>query len=130
MGLLFLSHSNVDDVAAEAVRDWLIAEGHDSIFLDHNALDGIVGGEGWEERLYTELRRCRALVTLLSPQWLESPWCAAEVSHAQALRKAIIPLQVTDIDKGLFDSRVPPLFVGCKLLTGKTQTLNSGFVTP
>src|SRR5271165_2453039 len=108
MSFLFLSHSSADDAVAEAVRGWLTAEGHESIFLDHHAHDGIVGGEAWEERLYTELRRCRALVALMSPQWLESPWCTAEVNHAQALRKGIIPLQIAGIEEATFRHRVPP----------------------
>ena len=64
MDAFSFSHSSKDDAVASAVRHWLSAEGHQSIFLDHDEHDGIVGGEAWEERLYTELRRCRALLAL------------------------------------------------------------------
>lgn len=77
MGTIFLSHSSKDDASASALRGWLEAEGHQAIFLDHDAVDGIVGGAPWEERLYTELRRCRAVIALVSPDWLNSPWCVA-----------------------------------------------------
>lgn len=108
MGFLFLSHSTKDDAVAEGVRQWIANEGHQSVFLDHHAEDGIAGGEVWEERLYTELHRCRALVVLLSPNWLDSPWCVAEISHAQALRKAIIPLQIAEIEPALLTNKAPP----------------------
>lgn len=109
MSFIFLSHSSRDDAAAGALRDWLAAEGHQSIFLDHDEHDGIIGGEIWEERLYTELRRCRALVALVSSDWLSSPWCAAEVNHAQALRKPVIPLRIASIDPADYARMAPPV---------------------
>src|SRR5438093_702612 len=51
---------------------------------------------------------CRALIALLSPKWIESPWCTAEVNHAQALRKSIIPLRIAAIDETAFDRSAPP----------------------
>jgi WD40 repeat protein len=109
MGTIFLSHSSRDDAAASALRGWLEAEGHQAIFLDHDAADGIVGGTSWEERLYTELRRCRALIALVGEDWLNSPWCAAEANHAQALRKPVLPLMLRPIDGTLFAARAPPV---------------------
>jgi len=71
VGFVFISHSSREDRTANALNNWLIAEGHEAVFLDH--VD-IVGGDEWEERLYTELRRCRALIALISANWLASPW--------------------------------------------------------
>ena len=116
MSFIFLSHSTMDDSMAGAVRDWLAAEGHQSIFLDH---EGIVGGELWEERLYTELRRCRALLALVSSDWLVSPWCIAEANHAQALRKPVIPLCIRGVDRQHMRKARPPDCVACRPSTGK-----------
>src|SRR5580658_7818621 len=127
MGFLFLSHSNADDVAAEAVRDWLIAQGHDSIFLDHHAQDGIVGGEVWEERLYTELRRCRALAALLSrsgsnllgaPLTSVMPRRSRRESYRSWLPASMKPLSTIAFR---------PRFAACRLLTGAMRTLKNGF---
>jgi hypothetical protein len=77
MNPIFLSHSNHDDGTAGALREWLSSEGYEAVFLDHHECDGIRGGEVWEDRLYTELRRCRALIALVSSHWVASPWCVA-----------------------------------------------------
>ncbi|WP_187144413.1 TIR domain-containing protein [Microvirga massiliensis] len=109
MSFIFLSHSSQDDAAAGALHDWLREEGHAAVFLDHDAEAGIVGGETWEERLYTELRRCRALIALVSPDWLASPWCAAEADHAQALRKPVLPIRIKPIDPTEYAAKAPPV---------------------
>jgi Novel STAND NTPase 1/TIR domain/WD domain, G-beta repeat len=110
MSFIFLSHSSQDDAVADALHDWLREEGHTAVFLDHDAAEaGIAGGETWEERLYTELRRCRALIALLSPDWLASPWCAAEADHAQALRKPVLPLRIKSIDSAQYAAKAPPV---------------------
>jgi WD40 repeat protein len=109
MSYVFLSHSSQNDVVANDVQTWLEKEGHQSIFLDHDAADGLVGGEPWEERLYTELRRCRGLIALVSPAWLASPWCLAEASHAQAMRKPVIALRIADIGNEDYDHAAPPV---------------------
>ncbi|MEJ8848531.1 TIR domain-containing protein [Variovorax rhizosphaerae] len=109
MGTIFLSHSSRDDAAASALRVWLEAEGHQAIFLDHDAADGLIGGTPWEERLYTELRRCRALIALVDEAWLNSPWCVAEANHAQALRKPVLPLTLRPIDEAQLAAKAPPV---------------------
>src|SRR3954471_7489122 len=98
MSFIFLSHSSHDDAAAGALRTWLQEEGHAAVFLDHDAESGIAGGEPWEERLYTELRRCRALIALVGPDWLASPWWAVEPANPEALPKPVLPLRIKPID--------------------------------
>jgi hypothetical protein len=109
LSAIFLSHSSHDDATAGAVREWLRSEGYETIFLDHHECDGIGGGEAWEERLYTELRRCRALIALVSPNWVASPWCVVEVSYAHALRKTIIPLRIADLGTEAYGRQEPPV---------------------
>jgi TIR domain len=70
VGYIFLSHSSQDHDTSDILRSWLQGEGHQAIFVDHDSLAGIAGGEPWEERLYTELQRCRALIVLVTSEWL------------------------------------------------------------
>ena len=70
MSVLFVSHASKSDAGASTILAWLREWGYDAVFVDHDAAEGLVGGEPWEERLYTELRRCRALIALVDSTWL------------------------------------------------------------
>lgn len=108
MAYLFISHSSVDRALSEALGKWLRGIGHECVFLDSDADGGLTAGESWEARLYTELSRCRALIALVTPNWLESAWCTAEASHAQAHGKPIFELRLPGIDEDLVARRAPP----------------------
>src|SRR5262249_4837175 len=58
--------------------------------------DGIVGGANWERTLYDRLHVCQVVIPLLSPHWLASKWCFAELVHARASGKPILPVRISD----------------------------------
>src|SRR3954454_25398420 len=94
VSFIFLSHHSRDDAAACTLRDWLQKEGHAAVFLDHDTEAGIAGGEPCEERLYTELRRCRALIALVGPapvlRRVQSiDWDHSEEAH-ERLRRGLL----------------------------------------
>jgi hypothetical protein len=93
---IFLSHSSRDNAAAASMQAWLQARSHQSIFLDFDPANGIPAGRNWEQELYRRLRVCRAVIVLLSEDWLASRWCFAEVAQARALGKAIFPVRVAN----------------------------------
>lgn len=94
MSAIFISHSSKDHDFAIQLHAQLKTRGHESVFLDAERNDGILGGEQWERVLYRELRRCQVLVALISKDWLESRWCFAEATHAREKGKAIIGLSL------------------------------------
>jgi hypothetical protein len=95
MTAIFISHSSKDSASAEAVSDWLQEQGY-SVFLDFDPEAGIKGGKEWEQVLYDRLRRCQAVVPILSESWLASKWCFAELMQARAGGKVVIPVKVAD----------------------------------
>lgn len=122
MSVLFVSHASKSDAGASTILAWLREWGYDAVFVDHDAAEGLVGGEPWEERLYTELRRCRALIALVDSTWLGSKWCIAEANHAQALRKPVIPIYLEDRKASesfakLLAANAPPVFARVQSLT-------------
>lgn len=98
MSAIFISHSNRDSAAAIELAGRLEAEGHRSIFLDVHPEHGSVPGLDWRRQLYAKLRSCRAVIVLCSEHWLASKWCFAELTIADSLGKAILPIKVAPID--------------------------------
>jgi len=94
MTAIFISHSSADNAAAAEMKAWLEAQGHTSLFLDFDPEAGIKGGSGWEQTLYRQLRQCQAVIALLTPSWLASKWCFAELVLARERNKAIFPVKV------------------------------------
>ncbi len=94
MALIFISHSSRDNQIVTTVAKQLKDGGFDSIFLDFDETEGILAGEEWEKRLYSEIKRSHAVIVILSQNWLDSKWCFAEYTQARALGKEILPLLV------------------------------------
>jgi TIR domain len=62
---IFLSHSSADNAAAVALRDWLVAEGWNDLFLDLDPQRGLKAGERWQAALKAAAERCQLVVTRL-----------------------------------------------------------------
>src|SRR5438309_11952094 len=92
MPAIFISHSSRDQQVADDVKSALARLGFERVFLDFDKDTGIGAGEDWEKRLYEELSRCHAIILLLTPNWLDSKWCFAELTAARALGKVILPV--------------------------------------
>jgi hypothetical protein len=86
---IFISHSSIDNAAAIALRDWLVGEGWDDLFLDLDPERGIAAGERWERALNEAARRCEAVLFLVSRGWLASRWCMNELTLARRLNKRL-----------------------------------------
>jgi hypothetical protein len=76
---IFLSHSSQNNAEAIALRDWLVAEGWNDLFLDLDPERGIAAGERWERALNEAARRCEAVLFIISKAWLASRWCLNEL---------------------------------------------------
>lgn len=96
MSRLFLSHSSADNPKAVAVRDWLIENGWNDVFLDLDR-GGIKPGERWERALHEAASRCEAVIFLVSRSWLERPWCLNEFHLARRLNKRLFGALIDEI---------------------------------
>ena len=100
MTAIFISHSSADNDAAARMKAWLEAQGHTSLFLDFDPGAGIQAGANWEQTLYRQLRQCQAVIALLSPGWLASRWCFAELVQARERGKPVFFVKVEPVDSG------------------------------
>jgi formylglycine-generating enzyme required for sulfatase activity len=89
MAVLFVSHSSKDDKTATGLETWLRANGFTDIFVDHHA---IAGGDKWREALRAASGACRAVICLVTENWLTSIECYNEFMAAWYMGKRLIPV--------------------------------------
>jgi tetratricopeptide (TPR) repeat protein len=89
MARVFLSHSSANNAEAIALRDWLIGQGWDDLFLDLDPDRGLKAGERWQAALKQAAERCELVIFLVSPEWAASKWCLAEFLLAKNLNKRV-----------------------------------------
>jgi len=94
MSTLFLSHSSNDNSVVHNLKEKLVGEGYQSIFLDFDPDSGIPGGRNWEQELYRQLRMCNAVIVIWSQHSMRSRWVFGEVVQARASGKTVIPIRV------------------------------------
>ena len=104
MARIFLSHSSANNAHVIALRDWMVADGWDDLFLDFDPTRGIAAGERWERALNEAAHRCEAVVFLISKAWLASTWCVNELTLARRLNKRLFGVL---IEEDLSVSEVP-----------------------
>ena len=119
MTAIFISHRSTDNAEAHDLKLWLAAQGHQQLFLDFDPADGIPAGVDWEQRLQKELRRCQALLIVLTPAWLESFWCRSELAIAREKGKATFIVRV----KPCIDGPVIPAIQEVDVTTGREAAL-------
>jgi hypothetical protein len=84
------------------LRDWLIAQGWDELFLDLDPQRALKAGERWQAALKQAAARCELVIVLVSPVWAASRWCLAEFLLATNLSKRILgvivePMPLADL---------------------------------
>ena len=97
MARIFLSHSSANNAEAVVLRDWLIREGWDDLFLDLDPSRGIAAGERWERALNEAASRCEVVLFLVSKAWLASRWCLKELNLAHRLGKRLFGVLIEDL---------------------------------
>ena len=70
------------------MRDWLLSQGFDDLFLDLDPERGLKAGKKWQAELKRAAERCELVIFLVSPDWAASSWCRAEFLLAQESQQA------------------------------------------
>lgn len=118
MSRIFISHSSNDNAEAVALRDWLLAQGWNDLFLDLDPQRGIAAGERWERALSQAANRCEAVLFLVSRGWLHSKWCLKEFNLAAKLNKRMFGVLVEDVPLAEIPSEVTSTWQLVNLVSG------------
>jgi hypothetical protein len=106
MSSIFISHSSRDNAIAKELEHRLARQGHSSVFLDLDPEKGIVAGQSWERTLYRKIRACRAVIALITDDYLKSHWCFAEIALARMEGKHLFALKVDPLSP---DAKLPAI---------------------
>jgi formylglycine-generating enzyme required for sulfatase activity len=121
---IFLSHSNINNSEAVALRDWLSDNGwKDEIFLDLDPKRGIAAGERWERSLNEAANRCEAVLFLVSKAWLASVWCRKELNLAHRLNKRLFGVLIEDLPIGELPEDLTGTWQMVRLAAGRDHVM-------
>ncbi len=123
MSRIFLSHTSKNNDSAVALRDWLLAQGWDDVFLDTDPLRGIAAGERWERSLNQAALRCEAVLFLVSRAWLASDWCQKEFNLAHRLNERLFGLLIEDLSIGDLPATLTGTWQLVPLASGRDHTM-------
>jgi TIR domain len=97
MARIFISHSSRNNAPALALRDWLVSQGWNDLFLDIDPTKGLVAAERWQAALRASIGRCRAVIFCLSPEWRASQHCISEFNEAMHVGAAPIGVIIREL---------------------------------
>lgn len=95
---VFLSYHHKDAKAADTLRKFL----EDAGFKVWDPGTHLLPGEDWNTAVAEALKAAQAMIVLLSPDAVESPWLKREISYALSERRfegRLIPVVVRPVDK-------------------------------
>jgi len=91
---VFISYAHADeaeDGTARALADMLEVEGY-SVWWDRS----LVASQDWLRELSTKARLAKKVVALVSPRWLASRYCHAEMFVAYEIPGKLVPYRIVD----------------------------------
>jgi hypothetical protein len=62
------------------------------------AEESIAYSQDWEEEIWHAVRVCRVFLPIVTPDWVASRWCHYELAAALALKKAVVPVVVGNVN--------------------------------
>ena len=93
---LFVSYSRSDRIAVDKLAADLRQRGY-ALWIDVDER-GIEPGEDWRKELVKQMSGAEGVIACISPDFLASPFCKAEIEQAQSENKPIYPVFVRRLD--------------------------------
>ncbi len=90
----FISHCGINNDWALRVRDWLVKNGWDDLFLDLDPERDLKAGERWQPALREAADHSEVVLFLVSRAWADSRWYAAEYLLTKQVGKSCRPILI------------------------------------
>src|SRR4051794_18557507 len=98
---IFISHASEDAALAAAVVETLLIVGsgvsREDIFFSSGAGTKVPAGEGFQEYIRKRVKGAALVVAVITPKFVESAFCLAEVGAAWIKTGKLFPLAVPDV---------------------------------
>ncbi|MGJ8670818.1 MAG: nSTAND1 domain-containing NTPase [Oceanococcus sp.] len=98
MSEIFISHSSRDNNHAIAIRNWLMLNNWNEIFLDFDEERGIIAGQRWKTALRLATGSCHVVIFIITKNWLKSDWSRTELIAAISIGKPLLAVVVEKVD--------------------------------
>jgi tetratricopeptide (TPR) repeat protein len=95
---IFISYSRSDRLAIDHLFEDL-HQHHYVLWMDVDE-QGIEPGEAWQQELVKQMTASEAVIACVSPDFLRSKYCRAEIEQAKSENKPIYPVLMRRLDEG------------------------------
>ncbi len=104
---VFVSYARRDRATVDALLQDIRRARHD-VWVDEE----LTGGQRWWDTILGTIRGADVFVIALSPDWLTSKACAAELQYAVACNRALLPIMVGRVSPQM----APPVIANAQIL--------------
>ena len=104
---VFVSYARRDRATVDALLQDIRRARHD-VWVDEE----LTGGQSWWDTILGTIRGADVFVIALSPDWLTSKACAAELQYAVACNRALLPIMVGRVSPQM----APPVIANAQIL--------------
>lgn len=104
---VFVSYARRDRATVDALLQDIRRARHD-VWVDEE----LTGGQRWWETILGTIRGADVFLVALSPDWLTSKACAAELQYAVACNRAVLPIMVGRVSPQM----APPVIANAQIL--------------
>ena len=113
---IFVSYARHDRQTVDALIQDLRRARHD-VWVDEE----LTGGQSWWDTILGTIRGADLFVVALSPDWLKSKACAAELNYATACNRPVLPIMVGRVSPQM----APPVIANAQILNYLERTADA-----
>lgn len=113
MQRIFISHATDDKPFVDKFVEEILTSGFgvkpDGYFYSSDDFSGIKTGEDFIERMRSEMKDSAVVIALITPRYLERPFCLMELGAVWVLTKNVLPILVDEVSFSIVSATLGPV---------------------